>query len=332
RPPTDNVAAEFRAERERGEKELERGAARSPPNPALEETEPMSSGAEPFVPVALYVPVDLPPAKFAGIVFGTFAATFVSVSLLIGSAASICRWLSSARAAEAEAGPGSEGLSDSNRKEVDDLRSSAIRRHLEKFTTTYDRDDLLGQSAWTNGDKSTDDDEIGSREPDINEDPEPRHDEESGDDKVDGTVCDSTRPSSPLHANGFLGPVAGSRDRDGDGGESLEKCRYQPIREAERDTTISNCAICCEEFQFSDRVCRSSNPKCGHIYHEDCVMHWLVSLGWTKVKEARTVACLAAGDEEGLMDYDLECPCCRRPFVDRSLLSGGDEGGSMEIV
>lgn len=74
------------------------------------------------------------------------------------------------------------------------------------------------------------------------------------------------------------------------------------------------CAICLAEYEPSERVSWSSNPDCTHAFHEDCVVEWLVSLGRTKSKSRR----FADEPTEGqLLDYHLECPCCRQEFVSR---------------
>ena len=75
------------------------------------------------------------------------------------------------------------------------------------------------------------------------------------------------------------------------------------------------CAICLAELELSDRITWSSNPDCTHVFHEDCIVQWLVSLGRTKS------ACLmfaANVDEKKLLNYELECPCCRQDFISKS--------------
>lgn len=38
------------------------------------------------------------------------------------------------------------------------------------------------------------------------------------------------------------------------------------------------CAICLCAYEPDDRVTWSSNPGCHHVYHEECIIQWLVSL------------------------------------------------------
>lgn len=72
------------------------------------------------------------------------------------------------------------------------------------------------------------------------------------------------------------------------------------------------CAICLAEFEPSERVSWSSNPNCTHVFHSDCVVEWLVSLGRTKSKHVRFSE---EPNEAQLLKYQLECPCCRQAFI-----------------
>ncbi len=65
------------------------------------------------------------------------------------------------------------------------------------------------------------------------------------------------------------------------------------VKELEPDTTTKelamekgesrchtiSCAICLMDYEPSERISWSSNPECTHVFHEDCVVNWLVSLG-----------------------------------------------------
>lgn len=51
------------------------------------------------------------------------------------------------------------------------------------------------------------------------------------------------------------------------------------------------CAICLHSYQEGDVVCRSPDPECIHVFHEACIVTWLVS------RQERH-----------------DCPCCRRSF------------------
>lgn len=63
--------------------------------------------------------------------------------------------------------------------------------------------------------------------------------------------------------------------------------------EVPRTRQVSNCcAICLASYEVNDVIVLSSNPACGHVFHEYCILKWLMMLR-----------------SESL------CPCCRNEFV-----------------
>lgn len=48
------------------------------------------------------------------------------------------------------------------------------------------------------------------------------------------------------------------------------------------------CAICLTQYATGDQIIFSSNPKCQHVFHGDCILSWLVKR--------------------------RQCPCCRQVF------------------
>ena len=86
------------------------------------------------------------------------------------------------------------------------------------------------------------------------------------------------------------------------------------------------CAICLEQYLPSNTISWSSNNKCTHVFHKDCIVQWLVSLGrikWknniTSTNEKNWALFLS---EKQLMQYDLECPCCRQAFIEKGVVLG----------
>lgn len=72
------------------------------------------------------------------------------------------------------------------------------------------------------------------------------------------------------------------------------------------------CAVCLAKYELSDRVCWSSNSDCTHVFHEDCMLQWLLALGR---KSSRGRRFSRNPTEMQLMEFDKTCPCCRQDFI-----------------
>lgn len=77
------------------------------------------------------------------------------------------------------------------------------------------------------------------------------------------------------------------------------------------------CAVCLSKYTLADRVCWSSNTDCTHVFHEECMLPWLVTVGRNKSKKKRYST---NPSEAKLLDFDLSCPCCRQEFISSSLI------------
>lgn len=77
------------------------------------------------------------------------------------------------------------------------------------------------------------------------------------------------------------------------------------------------CVICHEEYEASDKVCWASSSDCTHVFHEECIVRWLTSLGWMKLKEQK----VEPENISSCLNYDLECPMCRGEFICKELLT-----------
>mmetsp|Transcript_14987 Transcript_14987/g.24554 ORF Transcript_14987/g.24554 Transcript_14987/m.24554 type:complete len:327 (+) Transcript_14987:220-1200(+) len=82
------------------------------------------------------------------------------------------------------------------------------------------------------------------------------------------------------------------------------------------------CAICLGEYETSERVCWSSNTECTHVFHHDCMLQWLKSLGKRACKMQRFSENPSVNQ---VMNFATECPCCRQSFIDKSVDVGVDE-------
>lgn len=78
-------------------------------------------------------------------------------------------------------------------------------------------------------------------------------------------------------------------------------------------------AICLQTSAIGSKLTYSSNPKCKHSFHIDCILH-LISLSTSTTK--------AKGDTH-------QCPCCRREFTNTDRLKEAGwsgEDGIQELV
>lgn len=92
----------------------------------------------------------------------------------------------------------------------------------------------------------------------------------------------------------------------------------------------NGCAICLTSMDVNDRIVFSSDPKCNHIFHEQCMMDWLVASGRKFLKQQRREERNSSGAAaatttlyryncqnpiEKILSFPMLCPCCRQPFV-----------------
>jgi Ring finger domain len=89
----------------------------------------------------------------------------------------------------------------------------------------------------------------------------------------------------------------------------------------------NGCAICLTTMDVNDRITFSSDPKCNHIFHEDCMMDWLVASGRKFLKRQRREVRNHSSENntayrynchnpiEKILSFPMLCPCCRQPFV-----------------
>ena len=116
--------------------------------------------------------------------------------------------------------------------------------------------------------------------------------------------------------------------KQGEGGISCTKDKALEVNDAVNNLVTETrpvpiyCAVCLTRYEVSNRVCWSSNSECSHVFHEDCMLHWLVVLGR---KRSRRKRFSKNPSERKLLDFDLSCPCCRQDFISRDVVLGTDE-------
>ena len=66
-----------------------------------------------------------------------------------------------------------------------------------------------------------------------------------------------------------------NNDHDHDDNDDQQK-EQQFLHDEEEGLEGPTCAICLDPFHTGDLICVPNNDKCNHIFHKDCMSHWLV--------------------------------------------------------
>ena len=72
------------------------------------------------------------------------------------------------------------------------------------------------------------------------------------------------------------------------------------------------CAVCLSEYEKDDTISWSMNEHCTHVFHTDCLIAWFVANGR---KQSSMQRFPDNPSKEKLLNYQLDCPCCRQSFV-----------------
>ena len=94
------------------------------------------------------------------------------------------------------------------------------------------------------------------------------------------------------------------------GNESLHHHRH----------VLNGCTICLTRIITGEQITWSSNAKCLHTFHYDCILNWFLAVG-RKEQQKRTRDGQRQPDPnnddhwEQICTFPMLCPCCRQPFV-----------------
>ncbi|KAL7451552.1 hypothetical protein ACHAWC_003378 [Mediolabrus comicus] len=89
------------------------------------------------------------------------------------------------------------------------------------------------------------------------------------------------------------------------------------------------CAVCLGEYEVGEKVCWSSNTECTHVFHHDCMKNWLEASGKRASKKQRFSE---NPTRRQVLNFSMECPCCRQAFVDKTVdLKVGSEGNDENV-
>ena len=67
------------------------------------------------------------------------------------------------------------------------------------------------------------------------------------------------------------------------------------------------CAVCLNEFIVGERISWSSGDSCDHVFHEDCILRWFLTLSRRADAKRRKRKCH--------VECKLHCPMCRQDFI-----------------
>eukprot|EP00984_Skeletonema_dohrnii_P013301 scaffold5491_cov107-Skeletonema_dohrnii-CCMP3373.AAC.9 len=103
---------------------------------------------------------------------------------------------------------------------------------------------------------------------------------------------------------------------------TIDPNHHQQQQKVDKRSVPIFCAICLSEYEICDRVCWSSNTECSHVFHEDCILQWLISSG---KKRSMNEFFTRHPTDEILLEHEF-CPCCRQDFICvRPALVGSEE-------
>lgn len=98
------------------------------------------------------------------------------------------------------------------------------------------------------------------------------HEWDNGDQEDDNSTTTESKRELPIQlgTDDDLAPRIGAKESELDNDDN-SGCSTVSL-----DSEFDGCAICLAEYIRHQRVCESSNPACTHMFHEECMVSWLM--------------------------------------------------------
>jgi hypothetical protein len=83
-----------------------------------------------------------------------------------------------------------------------------------------------------------------------------------------------------------------------------------------RRNVSNGCSICLCNVAVEEKLTWSSNASCSHIFHHDCIVRWLLTVG--RKEQTRQLTQNSNMTDEHLdmiCKFPMLCPCCRQAFI-----------------
>jgi hypothetical protein len=134
----------------------------------------------------------------------------------------------------------------------------------------------------------------------------------SSSDNGDSTISKGTLDTALVHSDIEEAASSSSSSSSSSDQQAKQQRDHEQHHHHRRQVPIF-CSICLSEYELSQSICWSNNHQCTHVFHTDCMIQWLVTLGRKQSLNKRFTRYPTDGDLVGF--YELQCPCCRQEFV-----------------